>query len=422
VTLPKLRPGTAGFFSGGRAPDCWQRDIARPAAAPRAIERACRWLEELAGAPPRLRSEPLLGRCLPELLDAPPVTDEPAPAQEPRQPRRQAKPAAPATARPPRPEKLPAGKQEHAQQSGPAGQPARASQALLEQHAAPRKGRRRGAAEYPAKGPAGKRPAVAQKPAHGKKEQAEAPADAGGDQGAWAGRLAERVRRGWTREGDAARQPRRELPDLPGERPGGGLAAQWERLLSGETAPAGKLERLAQAAAGKGARSRRTGDKGAKGRPAAGDETATRALKDGPAEERPAGRNPANGRSRSGASGRRRAGRGWMGGWHGDEAAHEAAHEEEVAVEPALVHEMGRYEPVDERSLAATRFQPPQMAERLPPLHPPRPNGLAIPAAAAAAARSARQEAEAAGDDLDELARKLNKILEEESRRFGIDV
>lgn len=93
-----------------------------------------------------------------------------------------------------------------------------------------------------------------------------------------------------------------------------------------------------------------------------------------------------------------------------------------MAVEPAQIHEMGRYEPVDERSLTATRFQPPQMAERLPPLRPPLPNGLAIPAAAAAAAHSAREEAAAAGDDLEELARKLNRILEEESRRFGIDV
>jgi hypothetical protein len=39
-----------------------------------------------------------------------------------------------------------------------------------------------------------------------------------------------------------------------------------------------------------------------------------------------------------------------------------------------------------------------------------------------AARKSARREEEAAGEDLDELARKLKQILDEESRRHGIDV
>jgi hypothetical protein len=410
-----LRTGTAGFFSGGKAPACWQRQIERSAAAPKAIERACRWLEEMAG-PPKLHGEPLLGRCLPELLDAPPATEEPAPAEEPRQPRRATKPPAPATSQKKRPPRPQAHDPEHADSFAPAKQPARATHALLEQHAAPRKGRsRRGQADVLPQRPVRKSALWLQKPAQGAAGKGQA-ATATGHGGAWAGRLVERVRRrALGHDGETERRsgsPGRLPAELAGagERPAGGLTAQWERLLSGQTFSAEQLEQMAT---GRVTRQRRTSGKGNKGRLAAGDKPADQAQQD----DRPAAGSA--GRRRSGAqtlSGRRRAGRGRPGSWNGE------AHENAVAVEPAGVHEMGRYEPVDERSLAATRFQPPQMAERLPPLRPPLPNGLAIPAAAAAAARSARDEGAAAGDDLDELARKLNRILEEESRRFGIDV
>lgn len=423
MTLPKLRTGMAGLFSGGRAPDCWQKEISPPAAAPRAIERACRWLEELAGPPPRLQDEPLLGRCLPELLDAPAVAEQPAPDEQPRASRRRPKTEPPAPARRSRTggTKMYGGKpQTHA---APSEQPARAPQALLESYGASRKGRRSGAAERPAQSRTRKQQHAPHLPIHGRVTTDQTPPVSGHDSSAWAGRLVERVRRrALGRAGRATVVAKGALPLLPGEPPGGGLAAQWERLLAGERVPAGTLARLADAATGKGRRSRGAGGKGAKGRPAAGEEAATRALKDEPAEERPAGRSPANGRSRSGTGewpARRRRSR---GGRKGDDGREEAAHKEEVAVEPASVHERGRHEPVDEHALAATRFQPPQMVERLPPLRPPLPNGLAIPAAAAAAARSARAEAAGEGDDLDELARQLRKLLEEESRRYGIDV
>jgi hypothetical protein len=45
-----------------------------------------------------------------------------------------------------------------------------------------------------------------------------------------------------------------------------------------------------------------------------------------------------------------------------------------------------------------------------------------MPVAAAASRRSARREEAAGVDDLDELAGKLRRILEEESRRHGIDI
>jgi len=69
------------------------------------------------------------------------------------------------------------------------------------------------------------------------------------------------------------------------------------------------------------------------------------------------------------------------------------------------------------------RFAPPQMADTLPPLRPPVGQGsVAMPVAAAASRRSARREEAAVVDDLDELAVKLRRILEEESRRHGIDI
>ncbi|MCA9934689.1 MAG: hypothetical protein KC415_12230, partial [Anaerolineales bacterium] len=70
------------------------------------------------------------------------------------------------------------------------------------------------------------------------------------------------------------------------------------------------------------------------------------------------------------------------------------------------------------------RFAPPQMAERLPGLRPlPRPGTAnAFPIAANIAKHSARHEAESVPDDLDTLARQIKQILDEESRRHGIDV
>jgi len=81
------------------------------------------------------------------------------------------------------------------------------------------------------------------------------------------------------------------------------------------------------------------------------------------------------------------------------------------------------------------RFAPPQAAEMLPMLRPlPKPgitNAYSI--AAAAAESSARREGAAPTlktsafkaappDDLDTLARQIKQILDEESRRHGIDV
>lgn len=69
-----------------------------------------------------------------------------------------------------------------------------------------------------------------------------------------------------------------------------------------------------------------------------------------------------------------------------------------------------------------SRFAPPQLATQMPALKPLRPSHpFAQPIASVTAERNARREA-TAPEDLDELSRKIKQILDEESRRHGIDV
>jgi len=51
-------------LAGARAPVCWQRELARAAARLDALRRACVWIDEVVAVYPRLRDEPLLGNCL----------------------------------------------------------------------------------------------------------------------------------------------------------------------------------------------------------------------------------------------------------------------------------------------------------------------------------------------------------------------
>jgi hypothetical protein len=82
------------------------------------------------------------------------------------------------------------------------------------------------------------------------------------------------------------------------------------------------------------------------------------------------------------------------------------------------------HDPGESLAGPAPRFAPPQIAPTLPSLRPVQwPSVELIPAAAFTAERSARrEEVEAGPDDLDELSRKLRRILEEEARRHGIEV
>lgn len=51
-------------LAGGRAPVCWQRELARTVVRFDAFKRACTWIEAMVAVCPRLRDEPLLGNCL----------------------------------------------------------------------------------------------------------------------------------------------------------------------------------------------------------------------------------------------------------------------------------------------------------------------------------------------------------------------
>lgn len=54
---------TSRALAGGRAPRSWQRGIGRAVAPLAALRRSTAWLATLVGIRPRLRDEPLLGRC-----------------------------------------------------------------------------------------------------------------------------------------------------------------------------------------------------------------------------------------------------------------------------------------------------------------------------------------------------------------------
>ncbi len=70
-----------------------------------------------------------------------------------------------------------------------------------------------------------------------------------------------------------------------------------------------------------------------------------------------------------------------------------------------------------------TQFSPPRTVPAMPPLKPPqRPFAAQPPVATAVAQQNARREAASAADGLDDLASKIKQILDEESRRHGIDV
>lgn len=76
-----------------------------------------------------------------------------------------------------------------------------------------------------------------------------------------------------------------------------------------------------------------------------------------------------------------------------------------------------------EQALAA-RIAPPIVAPSLPPLLPSHEVGVPSPSIASAVAQQSAREQEmlAAEDDLAELAAKVKRILDEEARRYGIDV
>ncbi|HOU39924.1 MAG TPA: hypothetical protein PK829_01530, partial [Promineifilum sp.] len=70
MTRPRLCPPRPRVvFAGGRAPACWRQQVRPTAAAPAALARLCGWMAAMAQETgPKLRSEPLLGTCLAEMV------------------------------------------------------------------------------------------------------------------------------------------------------------------------------------------------------------------------------------------------------------------------------------------------------------------------------------------------------------------
>lgn len=474
MTLPRLCPlSPRKVLAGGRAPSCWKRQVRRTTAGPAALARACAWVAELAHQPgPKLRREPLLGHCLPELVGALGQEEPSSPAEA--ETRRAKSPAlregvgdatksghGPSTeARRPRPARvdLPT---DHKSTHRPAatsvaGGPKRATPELLARLG----GRARGQGRLPTddrrpdrRPPAADRhpihrpPAADRHPIHWPPTADHRPPVGDRPGHDWSGRLIERVRQRallpspWEGLGeDAARLPSLPAPD---ERPAD-LTAQWGGSLEGRRVPAGWLA----------ARPRRTG-RGWVENPAAGPNdrggrgatpSPNPSQREGGAALRPTTTGVGGPTVPSGSPARagrralglhsllrpRRAADSLLRGTRtGSDAGHapfasEAADAEQWAGpdEGGAVQRNGRLEADDGEIVSVvSRFAPPRMADTLPPLRPPAGPGMtAMPAAAAAARRSARREEDTAVDDLDELAGKLRRILEEESRRHGIDI
>lgn len=435
MTLPRLcPPSPRKVLAGGRAPACWKQQVRRATAGPAALARACAWVADLAHQPgPKLRREPLLGHCLPELMGELGQEEPPPPAEAER---RRAKPTPPREGvgdglkgqhgpttgarqpRPPRPDSTAGGRKpsHRPAASAVAGGPKRATPELLARHGGRAAKGRLATADR-------RRPTAGHRPPMG--EHRLLVKQPGHD---WSDRLIERVKqrvlRPSPREGSGEGSASLPSHFLPEERPAD-LAAQWSGLLEGRRIPAGWLAaQLGQvgrgASAGAGSRGGR--DEKPSPNPSRGEgggDRQTAAERRGPgwySRLRP--RRLADGSLLRGTRTGSDAGRGSFAsedanseGWAGPD-------------EGGATQRNGRLEADDGQVVSVvSRFAPPQMADTLPPLRPPAGPGItAMPAAAAAARRSARREEESAVDDLDELAGKLRRILEEESRRHGIDI
>ncbi len=434
IRLPELGvPDFAALLVNGRSPACWQRQIARRAAQPEKVADACHWLSELAQQhAPSLQSGPLLGACLSELVTSAPPAVAPEEVARPRATRSaslasgQARSAA---QRVPRPS---GGGQLRKPAIWP--QSNRARHELLQKWAGttavPHTGKPTRQPVQPS--PAGRRAPL---PAFGQTATLhpdEAPA--------LPDRLAQRIRQRLALPETAVRQPTSEQPSasLIGsgspttpqqivKRATGSLPAQWQQPLFGQTAPQDLLDRLYASAMPAGpALARQSGSAASPPPQVRAGETAGPGL---PGSAPPSFQSAARQSTAAWEKSNRQrplavspllplrtdrarpsAGVGYQG--------------ETAVATPALP----QTDDAEAGWLTAPRLAPPQMANRLPRLRPlPPPGAFASqPVAAATARESARREATSATAEAPEalhtLARQIKQILDEESRRHGIEV
>jgi hypothetical protein len=436
--LPTVK--TRRFFAGGRAPLCWQEQLKRPSTTAKIIERACNWLPELTGQPaPKLRTRPLFGDCLAELVTPLPPVEEPAPATEPKRPRMNEQRPSTNHVINRKGNQFPA--QPQKDRPKPGAQPARATAAVLSRlagqpgsarqqrpstdHATSRKTNHSPAQQQKGEAKPGAQPARAtaavlsrlagqsgstrqQRPSINRQPLPTS------SRHTWPEQLTNSVRRRLVTETIAPavisgleRLPAPEY-GLPQD-----LAAQWQQPLTGQTVSAEQLAAWqnkidASDVSGNGKPANATTDNGRT------TNTTTPHHEQGTAEIRPSPTFYRRGRKASLTSGRRN---------QTGTPVRESGEEAGTAV----------YHDTDETSVDTTdRFAPPQMAATLPGLRPPPWPGAArdemmgtavtAPIATLIARESAAREAATTPEDLDDLARKLTQILDEESRRHGIDV
>ena len=98
--LPKLIVSRQNLFAGGQAPACWQRDFSRIVRKQDGLNRACSWVAAAVKSRPlRLQTQPLWGNCLAELVNVP--FREPIEAQQDEPTRRKTRTQTPNFARKP---------------------------------------------------------------------------------------------------------------------------------------------------------------------------------------------------------------------------------------------------------------------------------------------------------------------------------
>ncbi len=417
--LPRLGvPDLTAVCQNGRSPACWQRQVHRAAKRHEALAQTCAWVDDMVRQPaPKLQPGPLLGGCLAELVaDAPPAEAGQATegASGSHSPARAADTARSAAKRKPFAPPTPARRE-----TPPLPQGVRARPEALQRWAG------KTAVSH------ARRPSTPRRlrPAASAWQRAPLPTNDRSAPVAWTDELVRRARQQFAPpatavsphqvdepvEDYAAR--RRAAGSPPPEAMPAGLPAQWRQSLTGLAAPPDLLQRLCSD-------------------PAPATEAATAARPARPTAVAPEPLSEKGGAAAAAAANRsnQRA----EGVYSPGQSP--AAGPDFVPLPPEL-HERPSVAPAkqghtavsesaptpdaaDDGWFTAPRFAPPQLAEVMPRLRPlPKPGSVSLsPIAASAAERSARREAEAMPEDLDTLARKLKQILDEESRRHGIDV
>jgi hypothetical protein len=420
-------------LAGGRAPARWQRHLAQAVARGDGLRRACEWVEPATRLRPSLLEEPLLGSCLAELASqaARPAEGEREPA--PAQPVRRSW-ADRAVAHHTDERRRPAERTSRPVQrrlgaeKGPPGRTEKDSQASAERARRQRARRQQPPPELEAKASRrllrrlageGSRAETAERERGGRpgglpeaKRRAGPAAPPGGDGGqGWLRGVAERAER-VLHEGGPARQivPRAAQAERTGRDEAPRLAAQWAIPLEGEAAPADLLARLID---GPGSPPQGHGQVGSdsdgRGRDGARRAGAKAAPSERASRELPGGRR-AQGRSTRAAS--------EVAQW-----AMAALTPAQQAAGGARAADVGEEAEGGDGGAAKGWVAPPRVARSLPPLLPAQEVGEPTPTVARAAVdKAAAEEAGAGGEDLNELAARIKRILDEEARRYGIDV